>query len=111
MKLGKAIGLIVLLVLAFLFLSIGGVILVAVGAYIGYSDKGLKKSLLFSFFFALASFALFELLLIPAGIAPASTATGMIALSILLPMVFVIDLVLSLVIGTVGYVLGRMMDE
>ena len=111
MKLGKAIGLIVLLVLAFLFLSIGGVILVAVGAYIGYSDKGLKKSLLFSFFFALASFALFELLLIPARIAAASTATGMIALSILLPMVFVIDLVLSLVIGTVGYVLGRMMDE
>ncbi len=68
MKLPKIIGLIVLLVFAFLFLSIGGVILVAVGAYIGYSDKGLKKSLLFSFFFALASFALFELLLIPIGV-------------------------------------------
>ncbi len=111
MKLGKVIGLIVLLVLAFLFLSIGGVILVVVGTYIGYSDKGLKKSLLFSFIFAVASFILFELLLIPARIAAASTATGMITLSILLPVVFVIDLVLSVVIGTIGYAIGRMMDE
>ncbi len=106
MKLAKVIGLIVLLIISFLFLSIGGVILVAVGAYIGYYDKGLKKSVLFSFIFAVASFILFEILLIPSGI-----ALGLIALSILLPVVFVIDLVLSVVIGTVGYAIGRMMDE